>query len=116
MQNENKILGRGGVSECAEHHLKELGLLEDKTYTPDEVKDCIRLIPYLVDCTINGRRLDPNKMSVEEVMLMGIWTQKKFMDIDDQHLKITHEFWTKMCEALWWCGYCQYRIEPQQGK
>lgn len=76
----------------------------------------LRLIPYLFDCVINNKRLNPNLISSEERKIWIGWHNDK-RDIvgggSANPLWASQEFFDFMGKVLW-LGYADYRNQQPE--
>jgi hypothetical protein len=67
----------------------------------------LRLMPYIQYVMTNQQMIDPNKISLEERIVLSAWRERGFIEGGASGLSITKEFWNALCEILW-LGYVDY--------
>lgn len=85
-------MGRGMLTEEIKFRSKEL--FGDEISTKQ-----LRLLPYIIYVATNTKKLDYNKLSIEEENLLDKWD--KYIKINDGIISITKEFWDKANEIIY---------------
>lgn len=67
----------------------------------------LRLYPYVHSCAINARKLDPEKINMEEREIMQLWKQTDHFDggISTDSLYLTKEFFDFINDMLYYAYY-----------
>lgn len=64
----------------------------------------LRLLPYIQYTMMNDQRLDPNKVSPEERVVLSQWRQRGWIEGGASGLSVSKHFWDGLNEILW-LGY-----------
>lgn len=88
---------RGQLSERIKVKSKEL-----LGYEIDQKE--LRLMPYIQYVMMNERKIDPNRISVDERKILSKWRTAGHIEGGASGLGITNEFWNVICEILF-LGY-----------
>lgn len=64
----------------------------------------LRLMPYIQNCVMNSKNIDPAHINAEEREILSLWRGKKYITGGASGLKITKEFWDIISEILF-LGY-----------
>lgn len=69
----------------------------------------LRLIPYVINCLMNERRIDPRRINQEEREILSDWRARGWLvgGASEDSLAVTKAFWDIMCQ-LTWMGYVNY--------
>lgn len=64
----------------------------------------LQLFPYIIHVMMNGQRIDPNKINLEERTILSKWREAGHIEGGASGLCLTKEFWNICCE-LTFLGY-----------
>ena len=67
----------------------------------------LRLYPYVHSCAINARKLDPQKINLEEREIMQIWKASGHFSGGITEINMTREFFD-FINTMLWHGYFIY--------
>ena len=70
----------------------------------------LRLLPYILDCLLNNRNVDPNKIDQTEREIMSKWRDEGRMKDPASGLTVTPEFYDMICIVVK-IGYCSSMID-----
>lgn len=83
--------GRGQLTERVQEKAKEL-LGEEITLRQ------LRLMPYLIDCSMNSQKVDMRKVTGEEVAIYNDWCVQGYFDLEG---RMTKKFWNITTEIVY---------------
>ena len=108
---EDSMMSRQGRGELTER-------IEQKSHEVLGHAVCqteLRFMAYVHYTLMNSRRIDPERIDADEVMLLNDWFRAGRMSTDkDNNLVCTKEFWDAMSEILY-LGYVDLKEDESDG-
>lgn len=99
------MANRGQLTETL---VRKIEMLHQEQFTTAKSTTILRLIPYVYDCAINDRNIDPAKINAEEREIMSYWRRHKWMSGGaSERVALSAQF-ADFCHSVLYRAYIDY--------